>query len=54
MNALLIGCLSKEQGNFKWIEIVISLLVLALTFQLKANDKFRVFVYTLMRDAFLK
>ena len=25
-------------GIFKWIEIVISLLVLSLTFQLKAND----------------
>ena len=28
----------KRMGNFKWIEIVISLLVLSLTFQLKAND----------------
>jgi len=28
----------ERMGNFKWIEIVISLLVLSLTFQLKAND----------------
>ena len=28
----------KRKGNFKWIEIVISLLVLSLTFQLKEND----------------
>ena len=27
----------KRMGNFKWIEIVISLLGLSLTFQLKAN-----------------
>ena len=39
VNALLSCCSSKEQGNFKWIEIVISLLVLSLTFQLKANDR---------------
>ena len=35
-------CLSvvcvKRKGNFRWIEMVISLLVLSLTFQLKAND----------------
>ena len=28
----------KRMGNFKWIEIVISSLILFLTFQLKAND----------------
>ena len=29
----------KRKGNyFKWIEIIISALVLSLTFQLKAND----------------
>ena len=48
----------KEDGNFRWIEIIISLLVLSLTFQLKANDcvwtQFRVFVYILMRDTSLK
>ena len=42
----------KRKGNFNWIEIVISLLVLYLTFQLKPND--RVFVYMLMRDVSLK
>ena len=28
----------KRKGNFKWIEIVIFLLALSLTFPLKAND----------------
>ena len=43
----------KRNGNLKWIEIVISLLDLSLTFQL-CWDKFRIFVYMLMRDASLK
>ena len=50
-------CLKRKDNYFKWIEIVISSLVLSLTFQLKANDcvdKFRVFVYMLMRDSSLK
>ena len=29
----------KRKGNFRWIEIAVSLLVLSLTFQLKANDR---------------
>ena len=37
VNAFLIACSSKEKGNFIWIEIVISLSVLSLTSQLKAN-----------------
>ena len=49
-----VACL-KRMGNFKWIEIGISPLVLSLTFQLKVcMDKYRVFVYMLMRDASLK
>ena len=39
VNALLIIVHLKRNGNFKWIEIIISLLVLSLTFQLKANDR---------------
>ena len=41
----LVVCLER-MGNFKWIEIVISLLALSLTFQLKANDcVWTLFVY---------
>ena len=55
--ALFIGCSSKEEGNyFKWI--VISSLVLSLTFHLKANDcvgsNFVYCLHMLMRDASLK
>ena len=36
-------CLSlvrlKRKGNFKWIEIVISLLIPSLTFHLESNDR---------------
>ena len=39
-------CLKRKENYFKWIEIVISSLVLPLTFQLKANDCARTnFVY---------
>ena len=50
----------KRKGNyFKWIKIIISSLVLSLTFQLKANDCvwsnfMYLFTFMLMRDARLK